>query len=417
MKNLFKNISLPVKILCVLVFITSFVLGFHNARLYDPNHGFDGDGHVYYVNYLVSYHKMPPPTEWETHQPPLYYLISAVVQSIFNSQKSVQYINTFVLWMIIIVAGLGLSRIIKDKVSVLFGMFALAALPMLNIFPAMVTNELLNTFWIITAVVSAIYFLTAKTGKSQTVCAIWIAVCLVLGVWTKVSIITALPTLAVAFIIAIFQKRIPTKRLVITGLLVFIAFGLAYAPIYIRASTSIGPSNLLSTVSKVNTFNSLNFYIRLDWIPKVDMYTTQYYSFLGGAWNSFWTDGQNAITPFVPFHKKSFVLWSLGFILLPICIYGLVKQWKKNKNLSIVINTLGFSMLAMYFVYNNMSSHYSAVRLTYEMAIVLPYAFGIAGAAEGKRMRTIICILLAIQFIILVSFYWIAPWWHVTRPI
>ncbi|PIY69554.1 hypothetical protein COY90_00005, partial [Candidatus Roizmanbacteria bacterium CG_4_10_14_0_8_um_filter_39_9] len=76
---------------------------------------------------------------------------------------------------------------------------------------------------------------------------------------------------------------------------------------------------------------------------------------------------------------------------------------------------IGVSMLGMYVLYNMMSSHYSAARLTYEMAIVVPYAFGIASAAMNKKLKIIIFLLLSIQFITLISFFWILPWWHVTR--
>jgi len=72
-------------------------------------------------------------------------------------------------------------------------------------------------------------------------------------------------------------------------------------------------------------------------------------------------------------------------------------------------------MLGMYVYYNYSSDHYSSARLTYEMGIVLPYAFGITSAAGSKKIRYFITILLLIQFIIMVSFYWIEPWWQVTQ--
>jgi len=144
------------------------------------------------------------------------------------------------------------------------------------------------------------------------------------------------------------------------------------------------------------------------------MYNTQYYSLLGGAWNSFWTDGHNAITPFVKFHKKSFILWSLGFILLPISLYGLKLILKKEKKIWLILTLIGVEMLVVY-AYYNLNSHYSAARLTYEMGIVVPYAFGIASASENKKLKLPILFLLLIQFFIMVSFFWIQQWWHVTK--
>ncbi|KKP29762.1 MAG: hypothetical protein UR19_C0008G0004 [Candidatus Nomurabacteria bacterium GW2011_GWF1_31_48] len=403
--------NLVIKILCLLVFFTSIALGIHNAKLYNPTQGFDGSGHVYYIKYIAENRQIPPPTEWETHQPPLYYIISAIILNIFKDPKSIQYVNVFVLWMIIIVVGLGLRKIFKNKKQVLLGMFSLAALPMLNIFLPAVTNELLNTFFILSAIVSCIYIYYAKSTKEVNMSFIFLILSLVFGVWTKISIISIIPTVIIALFLSLKNIK---KSLIYSGITLFV-FVLAYAPIFFRASNSSSPSNIVQTVSLLNNKRSLDFYYRLDWIPKVDMYTAQYYSLLGGAWNSFWSDGQNQITPFVPFHKKAFILWTLGFILFPISIYGFWKQFKENKKISIIMTILGLSMFAFYVLYNVISNHYSAARLTYEMGIVLPYAFGIAVASKNKKMSILITVLLLIQFVILVSFYWIQPWWFVTQ--
>jgi hypothetical protein len=168
-------------------------------------------------------------------------------------------------------------------------------------------------------------------------------------------------------------------------------------------------------MQKVPIRKNYDFFYRLDWIPKIDMYNAQYYSLIGGAWNSFWTDGHNAVTPFVKFHKKSFILWLEGFILLPIAIYGLMRLWRNKKIYALIAYTIGATMLFVYIYINRGETHYSAVRLTYEMGIVLPYAFGIASAFQNKKLKPPIALLLAVQFIIMVSFFWIEPWWHVTK--
>jgi len=410
-----KNKKFLLILACLAVFITSIVLGLHNGALYSPRHGFDGAGHVEYVEYLYKNRKIPPPTGYETHQPPLYYAIGAVLMFFTNTSKTAQYVNTFVLWMIIGVVGLGLKKVFKKRTQVLIGMFALAALPMLNIFPAMLTNELLNTFWIISATVSTLYLVSSKNKKGIVLFSLWLVVSLILGVWTKISIITVLPTVVVAFILFLLNKKSDWKTFLITETIVVFLFIVFAAPVYIRGKGSSGPTDVGRMTSKIKNMRPLDFYFRLDWIPRVDTYNTQYYSLLGGAWNSFWSDGHNAITPFVKFHKKAFVLWSLGFILLPICLYGLRLIWKVNEQATIIIYSIGAVMLGMYVVYNNISGHYSAARLTYEMGIVVPYSFGIAGASLNKKLKPLILILLTIQFIIMVSFFWILSWWHVTK--
>jgi hypothetical protein len=402
---------LIIKIFCLLIVLFSIALGIHNASLFHPNNGFDGSGHIYYVNYLVDNHQIPPPTEWETHQPPLYYVVAASILSLFDSLKSVQYINVFVFWMIIAVVGLGLVKIFKNNNQVILGTLSLIALPMLNIFQPTITNELLNTFWTISAGVSSIYLYYAKSKKQFAVSFFFLLLSLVFGIWTKISIITILPTVFIAIMLS--QKNI-WKSLAYCAV-VLIIFILAYTPIYLRTAGSTSPSNIITTSTNFRTVRPLNFFVRLDWIPKLDTANAQYYSFLGGGWNSFWTDGQNMITPFVPFHKKSFVLWSLGFILLPLSLYGLYKQFRENPKITIIISTMGLSMLGFFLFYNLVNNHYSAVRLTYEMGVVLPYAFGIAAASTNKKLLPFITFLLLFQFIMLVSFFWIQPWWFVTR--
>jgi hypothetical protein len=403
-------------IVIAFVVITSFTLAFHNASIYMPNHGFDGSGHVYYIQYLVQHHKIPPPTAWETHQPPLYYIIGAIVVSIFGTMRSAQYINIFILWGIIGMVGLGLKKVFKDKDQILLGMFSLAALPMLNIFPAMVTNELLNTFFIISAAVASLYLATAKTKKELIHNGVRLAICLVLGIWTKVSIITILPTVATAAILLFIKNKKVRIPLIVIGVVTIILFALAATPIFMRGAQTKGPSNVANTAASIKANRSLDWYFRLDWIGRADMYNTQYYSMLGAAWNSFFMDGHNVITPFVKFHKKGFVLWSLGFILLPLSLYGLWKLWKKQRDTAIIVYVIGFSMLGMYVLYN-LGNHYSAARLTYEMAIVIPYSFGLAGAVVNKKMKILLFILLGVQFVTLISFYWILPWWFVTKDI
>ena len=152
----------------------------------------------------------------------------------------------------------------------------------------------------------------------------------------------------------------------------------------------------------------------MDWLWNVDMYNAHYYSFWGGSWNSFWQDGQNAITPFVSFHKKAFVLWSLGFVLFPLSVYGFRVFFKKHPKEGLILATYAISAFLLYLVYGAKSAHYSAMRLTYIAPIAVVYAFGIAGASSNKRLRLLLLVLLLVQYAVMVSHFWIQPWWHVT---
>ncbi len=393
----------------ILVFIPSFILGFHNATLYNPRHGFDGIDHVYYIKYVFQNKKIPPPNLGkETHQPQLYYAVGALLMSITGTWKTAQYINIFVLWLIIGMVGIGLYKVFKKTDQILIGMFSLAALPMLNIFPAMITNELLNTFWIVSAAISALYIALSRSKKELMRNSLWFSASFILGSWTKASIILIIPAVICSYML---NKKV----LSFVFFLTIIVTSFLSLPMFVRSVVSNSSSNIVvHALTQKYRFRPIEYYFRLDWIPNVDMYNTQYYSLLGAAWNSFWTDGHNAITPFVKFHKKSFILWSLGFILLPISIYGLFKLFLMNKKTFIMMIVIAGTMLFSY-VYTNINGHYSGARLTYEMGIVFPYAFGIATASKNKKLKMFLLIALSIQFITMLSFYWIQPWWHVTK--
>lgn len=399
------------------IITASFALGIHNATLYNPSHGFDGSDHLFYIKYVNKYWKIPPPRlAPETHQSPLYYFLGALVMKYGGTWKAAQYINIFVLWMIIGMVGISLWKVFKKIEQVLIGMFALASLPMLNIFPAMLSNELLNTFWIVSATVSTLFIISAKTKQDFVKSLLWLIISLVFGYWTKETIILIVPTVFIALLIRFFNKKNDRFFMLTSFLIAFIVVGILSAPVYFRAKNAKRPNAVEFALKTNYSLKPIDYYFRLDWIPKVDMYNTQYYSLIGAAWNSFWTDGHNAITPFITFHKKSFILWSLGFLLLPICLYGLKKRLGIDKKSSLIINFTGIAMLSVY-VFANLSAqgHYSSARLTYEMGIVVPYAFGIASASKNQKLKIPILILLSIQFIVMVSFFWIQSWWHVVK--
>ncbi len=398
------------------IFIASFILGLHNASLYKPKHGFDGEGHVFYIEYINQYKKLPAANlGWETHQSPLYYILGATLMQFSHTSKTAQYMNIFILWATIGVVAISLHKVFKNYRQVFVGVLALAALPMLNIFPPMVTNELLSLFWIISCVVAILFLVSVTDEKKFLIYSIWFTLSFALGFWTKVSIIMILPVSISGYVLVFIRKKIRVSTYFTILIGVILVISIVSAPILLRSKDAKGPSNIVKVITTKPYHHSPDFYYRLDWIPKVDMYNTQYYSLIGGAWNSFWSDGHNAVTPFVKFHKKAFILWCLGFVLLPTCLYGLLKLKKYGKNEALLINILGVSMLLIYIYYNVLSGHYSAARLTYEMGIILTYAFGLASAARNKWVEKILLLLLTIQFTVMVSFFWILPWWFVTR--
>ncbi|MCR4329316.1 MAG: glycosyltransferase family 39 protein [Candidatus Roizmanbacteria bacterium] len=381
-----------------------------------PNHGFDGSGHVYYAQYIAQHGTLPDPNHWETHQPPLYYIIGAAFMRMGAMNiKALQFVNPLLFFILVYVSFLGLKKTFGMTAPTYIGTLAVVALPMLNIFPPMVTNEFLNALLITASFTTALYIAHAKSKQDfWRLLMLWIVIT-TLGFYTKISIFTAIPSLVVAlFIQARDKKPMYSMKKFIVFCILSISFVCAIAyPIYLRTPKN-SPTNV-ANVASIKSRRPLSFYYRMDWLGRVDMFNAQYYSFIGGSWNSFWQDGHNAITPFVSFHKKVLVLWSLGFILFPLSLYGWHVLWKKHRTAALVIGSYGVTALVIYTLFNTRGSHYSAVRLTYVMPIAIVYAFGIAGAATHKKLRWLLTVLLFIQYAVMVSHFWIQPWWHVTR--
>jgi len=398
------------------MFLGSWVLALHNIPLYHYKHGFDGGGHVDYLNYIVLERKLPPANYgWETHQSPLYYFIGSFLMSIFGTWKAAQYINIVILWVLIGVSYIGLRKVFKKKDQAIVGILSLAALPMLNIFPVMVTNELMNAMWSIATLVSLIFLLKSSGEREYLKYSSLVTLFFILGFWTKVSIIMIAPMIAGVYLFKFIKSDVSRMRQIIVGVTMIITVFVACYPVFARASSSQGPSNLTMVASGPSASHPADFYLRLDWIPKLDMYNTQYYSMLGGAYNSFFNDGHNVLTPFIAFHKKAFVLWILGFFLFPLSLFGTLRLIKKDKLYGIFAGGLGLLMFGVFVYYVSRSGHYSAVRLTYETPIAFAYAVGLASAWRIDRLRYLIYGLLFIQFTVMVSFYWILPWWNVTK--
>ncbi|MCR4326892.1 MAG: glycosyltransferase family 39 protein [Candidatus Roizmanbacteria bacterium] len=415
MQKITNNIRIVIVAVILILAGISITLHIHNALLYEPSHGFDGSGHVYYAQYIAQNWSLPNPNQWETHQPPLYYIIGALFILVTRMNiKALQFVNPIIFFIFLLVAYIGLKKVFTHKWQILLGTFSLLALPMLNIFPPMATNELLNATFICAVIVASIFIAYAKTKRELLRAMLFTNIFLALGFYTKVSIFTAIPAYVTALIIqaANGKKLYPTKKFIAITLLGIILLIAIIVPIFIRTPehSPNNPLNVASTPIRRNLY----FFTRIDWIWKVDMFTTQYYSFLGGSWNSFWQDGHNAITPFVSFHKKVLVLWSLGFVLLPLSIYGLIHFWHKHNRAAMVVFAYAVTALGIYLLFNLRGNHYSAVRLTYIMPIALVYAFGIAGAASNTKLRWILLALLLIQYSVMVSHFWIQPWWHVT---
>ena len=142
------------------------IIQLHNVATYaHARSHFDWQGHLDYIQYIAKHWKVPIATDgWEMFQPPLYYLISAVILKFSGgSLKAIQTFTTL--------AGLGnllfswflLCQIFPTQARKRnLGFSVIAMLPMGFYMNSMISNEIFSGSMISGTIVLSIYLLFKK---------------------------------------------------------------------------------------------------------------------------------------------------------------------------------------------------------------------------------------------------------------
>jgi tetratricopeptide (TPR) repeat protein len=138
----------------------------HNAALVPRNAGFDTTGHLQYIDLIQTYSRLPAADQgWETHQPPLYYLLGATLLSSFGLTTSAAE-GLVLLRLLGLAIGLAQLTFIFLSLRLLFpihpgrqlvGLVVAGFLPMHLYLTHYATNEIL-----VACLISATIYLTLK---------------------------------------------------------------------------------------------------------------------------------------------------------------------------------------------------------------------------------------------------------------
>lgn len=390
------------KLLLLLVIGLGLTLQSHNAWLYNPLHGFDGKGHIEYLSYITTNHVLPLPHKgWQFYQTPIYYLLSLPAYLI-GGAKGVQFQNIVYYVGYLVICGLLIARLFpKEKNARLVATLTLAALPVVNYLVPMISNEYLND----TIKSIAILYMMVNPGSIQ------IVLLLVVGFYTKYSVLTLGP----AYFVALLQTGVKSwQKIVVYGSI----FALLITPVVLRNiyyyKMPLAMAEYFYPFSPNREQRDFSFYTDMSWVTKADLFQAHHYSFIGGTWNTFWHDGYQVTVPVVPYHKKALGLWLLGFPLTVISIMG----WGEIKKRQTKVYAIGFAYLvtaiASYVVYNIHLPYPSELKAFFMSALPVIYAIGITSCySHIPKSQKIIGSLLVLQFAITLSYFWIRPWWHV----
>lgn len=398
--------------------LISLALHLHNAHLFNTDLGFDGPDHRAYVNHLIEQKRVPlPHNGWEFYQPPVYYSLAAVSRLLTGSEQSINIIAFF--GLSVIVSWMS-WRQFRQWTLTLLALLAFLALPMLNIFPPMITNELLSA---LSVVIGLAFLLELVQSTNRREFSHWLArftALISISFYIKYTALTLLPLLLVVGWIR--RKDFPLSFLIRK---IFLSFFIVFCLIFpVLFRNFVYYRNPLAMAQDFFVFKGdvvqrdWSFFTRLDWIWTKDIYTAHDYSFSGGLWNTFWHDGERVLTPVVPFHKKSFALWLLGFPLLCLSAYGHWRAWQTDRKREILLLSYTIIGTASLVQYNLILPYNFVLKSFYAAGLLVPYIWGLLHAARSQRWVSLcIFVLLGAQFGVLVSHFWIQPWWHVAKKL
>lgn len=391
------------KYLVRIIFLLAVGMQLHNAWLFNPEFGFDGRGHIEYLEYLKDNHQLPLPHQgWQFYQTPLYYLLASPAY-LLGGFKAVQIQNVFYYVIFIVLISYLAGKLYKsERQAGYVAALTLLALPVVNYLVPMISNEFAND----------LLMGVALLWMMLSPCTIGIALLLAAGFYTKYTVLTLGPSYLVALLLS--KKRDFAKILLYGSV-----FALLISPIILRNiyhyKTPLAMAEEFFPFPPGREARDLSFFTNMSWITKGDIFTAHHYSMIGGTWNSFWHDGYRTTVPVVPFHKKAFGLWLLGFPLTAISIWGWKLLSQKQRHVFIVGMTyLGTAAIA-YILYNLHLPYPSELKAFFMSGLPVIYMLGVVGSYSYEvKLRKIIMILLLAQFGLMISYFWIAPWWHIT---
>lgn len=380
------------------------IFQFHNARLFNPLYGLDAQGHIEYLEYLKTNKHLPLPHEgWELYQTPIYYL-DTLPAYLYGGVKAVQLQNVVYYLAYLILTGYLVLKIFpKEKSARLVATLTLAALPVANYLVPMISNESLNVYLIS---LSLLIFMI-KPYQLATVLLI------VLAFYNKYTALTLGPAYLVSLVL---NKAKNWSKILLYGFI----FLLLTLPIFWRNYSHY--QRLLPIASEFFPYqtpkkvHNLKFFTNMQWVSQVDLFRAHTHSFIGGTWNTFWHDGYQLTVPVVETHKKALGLWILGFPLFILSVIGWIKLRKSDPHVFAIGMTYLVTALGAYIYYNLRLPYDSEVKAFFMSGLPIIYTLGMTGCYHYvPKTRKIMVILLLLQFTLMISYFWIQPWWHIAK--
>lgn len=373
------------------------ILFWHNARLLPFAVGFDAPDHLSYITYLQENHSLPPPLQGEEmYQPPLYYLISAVVLSL-SHLTTANPPGIIVLRTLTMLFGIGQIFLLYATLRLLFpgrpniqlvGTGLAAFLPMQLYLSHYPTNETLAALLVSASVYLALRILILGTSSWQA----YSLVGLLLGaaLLTKMTAVVVVPFIVLALCRHLTEERASARKWTITlgsmAVIVVSTCSWHYFRLSKYGSPLIGPWGDPVTGLpwwQDDGYGTISYFSRFG-VSLVRPLFSVTSSFLDGLYSTLWGDGLCAGVPdLLQRPPWNYSLMCAGYLLslfptILLLIGAVIASVELFRNLrSDLLLLVGFPVaVAVALVFFNLKvPGYGSVKAFYGLSALIPLCF------------------------------------------
>ena len=219
----YRQILTPKRVLAV--FIIAWIILFINNILKTPVVivGFDCAGHLDYIQYILDHKSFPlANVGWETHQPPLFYLASAIVKSISrpllnpdNSMYSLKLVPFLCGIGQICLAWFAACLIFPDSKTKQSLSIAIAAVIPMNIYTSgFLSNESSSAFLMGLAILVTIIILNKSKSRGSWWLYLILGLVIGLALMAKITVLAILPVIFLVILYKLFyEEKCPVTKM------------------------------------------------------------------------------------------------------------------------------------------------------------------------------------------------------------
>jgi tetratricopeptide (TPR) repeat protein len=408
-------------------------LYWHNARILPALVGFDASHHLNYIKYIQEHHRLPLPNEGMVmFHPPLYYLVSAVVLSIFNlttaDPSAILLLRSLTMLFGIaqfVLVFATLRLIFPNRASLqLVGAGFVAFLPMQLYLSHYPTNETLAAL-----LVSASLYCALRMTKTRPVT--WKSHC-ILGLLIGTAMLTkATAILVVPFIVLALARHLAIEKasfkqwagtlgsmLLIASLLC----GWHYIRVSRYGSPLVGSSDPVTGAFwwQDDGYHTVSYFTRFGESLVRPLFSATA-SFWDGVYSTLWGDGLcSGVSDLSVRPPWNYNLMSAGYLLsllpaLLLLIGAVVSLWqlfRKFRTDIFILVGLSLAVVAALVYYNLKVPCYGSAKAFYGLSALVPLGFFAATGwdfvTHGRKWcRLAIAILLAVWTMNSFGSFWI----------